>query len=227
MSEFDNDLYGDLDLEDLDATQLDEELVDPDQDKQDDIKDSSASLDAPVKHEPAPAPAHDSHASGSGGDHGRNDGYFENRMRPSDMPDEGLVLCSSASCRAPRARVARLSGCGCGIRALPPPSTARRRCPADRPRPPRRADASGWQPCCDSYSCRHLPGRPQTTTATQLDRTDIVLALPLHPSRKTSKHIILIQYPCHHHVKLRSIRAITRPTFTVHTLLQQDVHRWT
>ena len=118
MSEFDNDLYGDLDLEDLDATQLDEELVDPDQDKHDDNKESSAPHDAPIKHEPAPAPAHDSHASGSDREHSGNDGYFENRMRPSDMPDEGLVLCSSASCCASHARVARLSGFGCGIRCL-------------------------------------------------------------------------------------------------------------
>lgn len=196
MSEFDNDLYGDLDLEDLDATQLDEELVDPDQDKHDDNKDLSAPLDAPVKHEPAPAP-NDSHASGSGREHGGNDGYFENRMRPSDMPDEGLVLCSSASCRGADAgvAVARLGGFGCGIRALSLPRVTAKRCPVDWPWPSRRANATWWRQrlYCDSYSCR-LPGRPQTT-ATQLDRTDIVLALPLHSSRKTSKHIILIQIP--------------------------------
>lgn len=228
MSEFDNDLYGDLDLEDLDATQLDEELVDPDQEKQDDNKDSSAHNDAPVKSEPAPAPSNDNHASSSNREQGGNDGFFENRMRPSDMPDEGLVLGSVASlaASASRARVARHSrphGC---IRAPKPQrcsSTVMRSTLSWR----RRASASmGWL-CRDSYSCR-LPGRLQTAT-TQLDRTDIALALSLHPSRKTRKHNYTDTIPMSSFiVNLRSIRTITaRLPFTVHALLQQDVHRWT
>lgn len=92
MSDFDHDLYGDLDLEDLDATQLDEELVDPD------------SLDA--QEPPAHLPSLDSRevASSAGGASDVAPAFDAHaaarpppipqgidRMKPSDMPDEGLV----------------------------------------------------------------------------------------------------------------------------------------
>lgn len=106
MSDFDHDLYGDLDLEDLDATQLDEELVDPDLEP-----DVHSSVPVPPSHameshsrpEPplgssagasdAAAPAFDAHAASRPPPMG----MVHDRMKPSDMPDEGLVAFVVAS----------------------------------------------------------------------------------------------------------------------------------
>jgi RNA-binding protein Musashi len=90
MSDFDHDLYGDLDLEDLDATQLDEELVGPD------------TLDAPEPSGQVPVPEHSS-TGGASDVAPAFDAHAAarpqppipqgiDRMKPSDMPDEGLVL---------------------------------------------------------------------------------------------------------------------------------------
>lgn len=146
MSDFDHDLYGDLDLEDLDATQLDEELVDPDlEPKQEPASAAGATESAAPAPSSSSAQTHappadnyshtasnhvgSSSAGGMGmgggaggapgggmggrGDFGHggmgggsrdfgHDGMGD-RIKPSDMPDEGLVffplLCVVSSCR--------------------------------------------------------------------------------------------------------------------------------
>jgi hypothetical protein len=103
----------DLDLEDIDASALEEELVEPPEfDQPPASAPVSQSLGHPAAAAPAsavPAPAQpgggqsfqygagalDGQAGGSGGQHGADDSGVD-RIRPSDMPDEGLVWCGSS-----------------------------------------------------------------------------------------------------------------------------------
>lgn len=109
MSDFDHDLYGDLDLEDLDATQLDEELVDPDAEPSSVEASTLPDVKPPTSsYAPAPETGAGGHRSsfGEGGSRGpppqdqhgdRNfdqDQSYMDRIKPSDMPDEGLVIVS-------------------------------------------------------------------------------------------------------------------------------------
>ncbi|KAK4685139.1 hypothetical protein P7C73_g5018, partial [Tremellales sp. Uapishka_1] len=77
---YENDLYGDLDLEDLDASQLEEELVEPPELETRETEQETKRLDA------RDAPLADEGAPGQTG---------LDRIRPSDMPDEGLVYVPS------------------------------------------------------------------------------------------------------------------------------------
>lgn len=105
MSDFDHDLYGDLDLEDLDATQLDEELVDPELDN---VGDSHADNGAGASTSAPGNERRDQDRDDHGGYNGNTGGGgfdahaaaassnnfgMDDRIKPSDMPDEGLVVC--------------------------------------------------------------------------------------------------------------------------------------
>nr|XP_019047666.1 hypothetical protein I302_04282 [Kwoniella bestiolae CBS 10118]OCF26596.1 hypothetical protein I302_04282 [Kwoniella bestiolae CBS 10118] len=95
-----DDLYGDLDLEDLDATQL-EELVEPPE--LDPAPAPVAAGSSSVAAQPQPAQATSGLNQVPAGDFsGYNQQQQQNdvnpdqaaldRIRPSDMPDEGLVF---------------------------------------------------------------------------------------------------------------------------------------
>lgn len=92
MSDFDHDLYGDLDLEDLDATQLDDELVDPELEEE---KPAAAA----AKQEEKPQPEQYTQQQQQqppqqqqqyGFDAGQQQQQYNERPR-ADVADEGLV----------------------------------------------------------------------------------------------------------------------------------------